>query len=83
MVHVNGDLTTCCLDEHLENRLGNVRDTPLRALWNGEKIERWRMAQIEGQFDQSGPYCTRCNWQSAGAYSPEAVAAYLRRKSKP
>ena len=35
MVHVDGDLTTCCLDEHLVNRIGNVRDTPLATLWSG------------------------------------------------
>lgn len=77
MVHVNGDLTTCCLDEHLVNRLGNVRDTPLAELWNGPTLHRWRVAQAEGRFADSGPYCTRCNWRSAGAHPPEAVDAYL------
>lgn len=77
MVQVNGDLTTCCLDEHLENRLGNVRDTPLVALWNGATLHRWRVAQAEGRFGASGPFCTRCNWQSAGAMSRTDVEHYL------
>ena len=77
MVHVNGDVTTCCLDEHLENRLGNLTATPLAELWNGETVNRWRLAHVEGRFDESGPLCTRCNWRSAGAYPPDKAAAWL------
>lgn len=77
MVQVNGDLTTCCLDEALENRLGNVLETPLAELWQGPTLHRWRVAQAEGRFEESGPYCTRCNWQSAGAAPAEKVEAYL------
>lgn len=79
MVYVNGDVTTCCLDEHLENRLGNLRDTPLSKIWNGPQLESWRLAQIEGRFQDSGPLCTRCNWQSAGAYPADKAAAWLSR----
>lgn len=76
MVHVDGDLTTCCLDEHLENRIGNVRDTPLTELWRGATIHAWRLAHAEGRFAESGPYCTRCNWRSAGALPAEALEAW-------
>ena len=79
MVHVNGDVTTCCLDEHLENRLGNLRTTSLAALWGGETIERWRLAHVEGRFEDSGPLCTRCNWQSAGAYPPDKARVWLQK----
>lgn len=79
MVHVTGDVTTCCLDEHLVNRLGNVRDTPLAELWTGPTIERWRRAHAEGRFAESGPYCMKCNWRSAGALSPEKLDAWRRR----
>lgn len=79
MVQVNGDLTTCCLDEHLENRLGNIRETPLAELWTGPKVHAWRVAQAEGRYADSGPLCMRCNWKSAGVVRPEEVEAYLRR----
>ena len=78
MVQVNGDLTTCCLDEHLVNRLGNVRDTPLATLWNGRTLHAWRVAQVEGRFHESGPYCTRCNWQSAGTMAAADTESYLQ-----
>ena len=83
MVHVDGEVTTCCLDEHLENKLGNLKEEPLSKIWAGEKIHAWRMAHIRGEFDQSGPLCNRCNWQSAGSYPPEKVKAYLEKHGEP
>ena len=76
MVQVNGDVTVCCLDEQLLNRVGNVNETPLREIWQGPKLDAWRKAQVEGRFADSGPYCTRCNWRSAGTMSAERVAAW-------
>jgi hypothetical protein len=78
MVHVDGSLTTCCLDEHLENRLGSLREESLSELWHGPTIQQWRAAHVEGRFAESGPLCTRCNWQSAGAYPPEKVEEWKR-----
>ncbi len=79
MIQVNGDVTTCCLDEHLENKVGNINEKPLSEIWTGETMERWRQAHIDGRFAASGPYCTRCNWRSAGALSPERIAAWRSR----
>ena len=77
MVHVDGRLTTCCLDEHLENCLGNIREKSLDEMWNGETIEAWRLAHVEGRFEDSGPLCTRCNWRSAGAWPEDQVATWM------
>ena len=82
MVHVDGSLTTCCLDEGLENCLGNLQTHTLKELWNGEQINRWREAQIEGKFEKSGPLCTRCNWRSAGSYPKNKANAWLERYKK-
>ena len=71
MVQVNGDVTTCCLDEHLVNKIGNLTQQSLTEIWNSEQMNQWRLAQIEGRFEDSGPLCTRCNWRSAGGYPNE------------
>ena len=82
MVQVNGDVTTCCLDEHLENKVGNLREKTLAQIWFGKTMNRWRMAQVEGRFEDSGPLCTRCNWQSAGGYPEDKVKAWVERVRK-
>jgi radical SAM protein with 4Fe4S-binding SPASM domain len=82
MVHVDGDVTTCCLDEHMENKLGNLKETPLAEIWNGKTIHAWRLAHLRGDFANSGPFCVRCNWQSAGSYPPEKGRAYLEKSEE-
>ena len=71
MVQVNGDVTTCCLDEHLVNKIGNLTDKSLDEIWNSDKMNCWRIAQMEGRFEESGPLCMKCNWRSAGGYPIE------------
>jgi radical SAM protein with 4Fe4S-binding SPASM domain len=77
MVYVDGEVTTCCLDQHLENRLGNVTEQPFDAIWNGPLNHGWRVAQSADRYEDSGPYCSACNWQSAGAMPHDKVIAYL------
>jgi radical SAM protein with 4Fe4S-binding SPASM domain len=79
MVQVNGDVTTCCLDEQLVNKIGNLTKQPLNEIWNSDRMNSWRMAQIEGRFEDSGPLCTKCNWRSAGGY-PEREAAKWKQE---
>ncbi len=81
-VHVSGDLTTCCLDDHLRNRLGNLAESSLSDLWFGETLHRWRIAQIEGDFDASGPFCDDCNWRAAGSYPDDRVRRYLEQSGE-
>ena len=78
MVYVNGDVTTCCLDQHLDNNLGNLTQMPLQEIWHGAKNHSWRLKQAGDDYAGSGPYCGRCNWRSAGAMPHEKVVAYLR-----
>ncbi len=78
MVHVDGSVTTCCLDEGLENVVGNLRTRPLAEIWHGETMNAWRRAHVEGRFADSGPLCTRCNWRSAGAYPDDKARAWLQ-----
>ncbi len=79
MVHVDGSVTTCCLDEHLVNRVGNLTEQTLGNIWHGETMDHWRMAHLEGRFEDSGPLCTKCNWESAGAAPAEVTESWLAR----
>ncbi len=77
MVYVNGDVTTCCLDQHLDNCLGNITELTFEAIWNGPTNHSWRIAHALDRYDESGPYCGGCNWRSAGAMPHDKVIAYL------
>ena len=78
-VNHNGDVTTCCLDVRMENRLGNLTEQSLLEIWRGATIHAWRLAQIRGDFAASGPACPGCNFASAGTYPEEKIRAYLER----
>jgi len=78
MVYVNGDITTCCLDQHMGNKLGNITEQSLHQIWNSKKNHDWRLAQVADSYEASGPYCSECNWQSAGALPHDKVEAYLK-----
>jgi hypothetical protein len=78
MVHVDGVVTTCCLDEGMENQIGNLKEQPLKALWHGETMHGWRLKHLEGAFGESGPLCDRCNWRSAGSYPEDKAVKYLQ-----
>ena len=78
-------MLTCCLDEHMENKLGNLGSQSLQEIWQGKTLNEWRIAHIEGRFSESGPLCDRCNWKSAGTYPREKAQNWLkeyRRKKK-
>jgi radical SAM protein with 4Fe4S-binding SPASM domain len=79
MVQVNGDVTTCCLDEHLVNKVGNLSEQSLSEIWNSDKLNAWRLAQIEGRFADSGPLCTQCNWRSAGEYPADQAKQWKEK----
>jgi radical SAM protein with 4Fe4S-binding SPASM domain len=79
MVYVNGDVTTCCLDQHLENNLGNLTRESLQVIWHGPTNHGWRVSQVQDDYGSSGPYCSSCNWRSAGAMPHDKVVEYLKK----
>lgn len=59
VVSWQGDLTACTRDNLLENRLGNLRDTPFSQLWWGRAMAGTRQRVAGG--DYSGlPPCATC-----------------------
>lgn len=63
LVMDNGDVYPCCMafEGPEELRLGNIRDGALKAMWNGEKLERLREIHRRGDY-QSLPPCSRCTY---------------------
>jgi sulfatase maturation enzyme AslB (radical SAM superfamily) len=60
-VDANGDAGCCCVDWAHGTKLGNVFETPLLDIWNGENMRRFRIMQLEGKRCQN-PACRGCDF---------------------
>lgn len=62
IIHSDGSISPCCADYlyHREN-LGNIHDTTLKAVWNGQRLNSMRVAALEGKMI---PYsaCNECTY---------------------
>lgn len=67
----NGDVVPCCVDWDGKYVLGNIKDAPLREIWNNPKARALRKQHIKGNF-KAVPLCVNC---SLGADSEVAGIA--------
>jgi hypothetical protein len=58
----DGTATACCRDDQVKMPIGNVIEEGLENVWYGEKLKKYRIAHIIGDF-KSVPKCSTCvNW---------------------
>ncbi|MDD2714747.1 MAG: radical SAM protein [Candidatus Wallbacteria bacterium] len=75
----DGKLTVCCIDTGRELTIGNVVETPLFSLWEGDKNSSYRLWQIKGEFDKM-PKCTICHNLDSPQLSDDEITEFLKRK---
>jgi radical SAM protein with 4Fe4S-binding SPASM domain len=73
IIYRNGDVSVCCIDIYMKNKIGNVNEKSLNEIWNSELLKKWRIAQIEGKFEESGPICGNCG----NAFGPFLTDKYI------
>ena len=73
----DGALIACCFDYDKTYPLGNVRDSGLRDVWNGEKMQALRAEFIANKVDN--PLCRDCAYLRAGVSLYDAVLGRLAR----
>lgn len=56
----DGSVALCCQDWYNENSLGNIKDSSLEAMWNGEVIVTVRDYLAKKQFSQI-EICSKCD----------------------
>ncbi len=56
----DGTIVPCCVDWWGEYTLGNIRDTSLEQVWNGEKMRYLRATLANGRY-QLIPLCRECD----------------------
>lgn len=60
-IHVNGDVSTCCVDWDKKLRIGNVHASSLSDIWAGQKLKNIQNLHLEGKKD-SIPACSQCTY---------------------
>jgi len=46
----NGDMTFCCLDYEIQNKLGNVKEDTIHSIWNSDQYQMLRNKMLNGKI---------------------------------
>jgi len=65
VIHWNGNVVPCCNDYDGDVVFGNVQQNTLAEVWNGEAIQSFRKAHIEGR--RNIEFCKKCSYISLGS----------------
>lgn len=79
-IHVDGNVSICCLDGFGETNMGNVFEEGVRGVWHGPKLTEIRQLHEEGRYDEV-PFCANCDRWSSSAYEEEVRDGLLIRRS--
>ncbi|MBQ1355453.1 MAG: SPASM domain-containing protein [Solobacterium sp.] len=60
----NGKVGLCCCDNFEVTDFGDLNTTPLKDIWNSEKMKEMRMQIANGR--QNYPFCKHCDFIDAG-----------------
>ena len=55
----DGDVTVCCSDWERKNVIGNVKGTSFGSIWNGDKMNSFLLAMLEGKRNKMS-LCSAC-----------------------
>ena len=86
-IYQDGEILPCCMsfENYKKISLGNVLETSLVELWNGEKMNKFRMCLLEGKRNQI-PVCSTCtNFQAQcqpgdniDPYAPQLIEKFSK-----
>ncbi len=79
-VHVDGNVSYCCLDGFGETNVGNVFKEGVRGVWHGEKLTQVRHYHETGQWDKV-PFCKSCDRWASFEFEEWIEDGLLVRKS--
>lgn len=91
MVHHNGEAALCCVDNHYDNKIGNVFEQGILKIWQGSFFNSARSYHEKNQFDKI-KICETCDlWSNEDAKKTEtakllisetATHTYFNRKDR-
>jgi radical SAM protein with 4Fe4S-binding SPASM domain len=68
----NGDVGLCCEDNFIEQKMGNVSNVSLEAIWYGKEFQRVRNLHQQGLYHRIG-LCKECDTWSSNSVIAEYV----------
>ena len=60
LIDTEGDVYPCCMDYKTQLSLGNVMNSTIREIWNGEKRKRFIANIVKNDFAAIGKPCINC-----------------------
>ena len=60
-ITANGDVTVCCVDWNKATKVGNVFESSLKDIWDGDKMQAFRRMHINRQR-RNNPSCRNCTF---------------------
>jgi MoaA/NifB/PqqE/SkfB family radical SAM enzyme len=79
-IHNDGSVRLCCLDGFRATDMGNVFETSVDEVWQGEAFAKVRYYHETAQWDQV-PFCKPCNGWAQYDYEEEIRDGLLIRRS--
>ncbi|MBI3293002.1 MAG: SPASM domain-containing protein [Elusimicrobia bacterium] len=81
-VNAAGAVSPCCIDNEFALEIGNVKQASLQEIYQGEAMQRLRLAHIKGDF-RDIPLCQQCTAIYKYKFVPRAdVETYLSALSE-
>jgi len=79
-IHVDGQVSVCCLDGLKQTNMGNVFKDGVKGVWSGPEFRRVRQAHESGDYD-AVPFCKNCNGWAQNAFEDQVEGNLLIRRS--
>ncbi len=76
VIRWDGQLMACCADVDGEIEVGSLRDATFEELWEGPKMNAYRIRHILGEFERI-PRCLHCGGINFYKFDAEAVRRWL------
>ncbi len=74
-VRSNGAVSPCCVDWAGGTNLGNVMDTPIREIWEGDAMYEFRKMQLENRRNENAS-CRNCELADNDYYTRDNIDGF-------
>lgn len=74
-IRSNGEVSPCCVDWVGGTNLGNIKDTPIREIWNGDAMYEFRKMQLENRRNEN-PSCRKCELADNDYYTRDNIDGF-------